>query len=309
MQKCSKGHENPDGQAFCGDCGERLAEREASKAAPAPPQGPAMPGGTATGPPPSAPPGIAAQRPPSQKTNGLAIAALVLGIVGVVAGVIPLLFFIAWVLGVVAVVLGIIGRNNARQRGAGKGQATAGAILGGIAVVLGVVGVIIIANVFSSTERAIDRATSSVPTPFTAAPFTSATTSANSAKTFKVGDKVTYTDGSSIQVYTYEQPASPGRYQTADPGMDLAVIDVEFCAGTTSSRTVSYNDLGFKAQMPDNRQYASTYGGRDPDLGSGDIPPSGGCKRGFVTLQLPAGQRPSFVLWDYPGTEQARWAP
>jgi hypothetical protein len=231
-----------------------------------------------------------------------------LGIIGVVAGVIPLLFFVAWVLGVLAVVFGIVGRNTARQRRVGRGQATAGAILGAVAIVLGIVGVVIVNNVLTSTKKAVERAT--FPTSRGGFPTatTASETTAPSVKTYRVGDKATYADGSSIQVYSYEQPVPSPRFANPDPGMEFGLSDVEFCAG--GIRSLSYNDLGFKAQMPDNRQYEATFpAARDPDLGSGDIPAGGDCKRGFVTLKVPIGQRPTFVVWDYYGSEQARWAP
>ena len=258
-------------------------------------------------PPPSRTSG---SKPSHRVTNGLAVAALVCGIIGVIAGAIPLLFFLAWVLGVIALVLGFTGRSASKRRdGAGRKQATAGVILGAVAVILGVVGVVILNNIINDTETKIResaRTPHDEPSRSPSTFFPTTTTTAPRAKTFAVGDKVAYQDGSSIQLFTYEQPVPQGRFSSVEPGNELAVIDVEFCAAT-SGRAFSYNDLGFKAQMADNRQYEATYGGRDPDLGSGDLPPGAGCKRGFVTLKVPQGQRPAFVLWDYSGTEQARW--
>jgi hypothetical protein len=46
--------------------------------------------------------------------GGLMVASLICGIVGVVVGVIPLFFFVAWVLGLVAVVLGFVARHKRR---------------------------------------------------------------------------------------------------------------------------------------------------------------------------------------------------
>ncbi|MHA6695302.1 DUF4190 domain-containing protein [Homoserinimonas sp. A520] len=80
-------------------------------------------------------------RPPS---NGMAVAALVLGIVAIAVGVwsvIPILglvaAFFAFAPGVLAVIFGVIGRTRSRALGGlGRGQALAGLVLG--AVTLGI---------------------------------------------------------------------------------------------------------------------------------------------------------------------------
>ncbi len=80
-------------------------------------------------------------RPPS---NGLAVAALVLGIVGITVGiwsVVPFLGLIAavfaFVPSVLAVIFGIVGWQKAgRIGGVGRGQALTGLILGGVTVAL-----------------------------------------------------------------------------------------------------------------------------------------------------------------------------
>lgn len=121
---------------------------------------------------------------------------------------------------------------------------------------------------------------------------------------FKIGEKITYDKGASVQVFSYEQPVTGGEFDTPDAGTVYALIDVQVCAG---SDTVSYNTLGFAAQMADNRRWENVFGNvRSPDLGSGDLP-AGQCKRGFVTLESTAGQRPVYVVWDYSGWEQGRW--
>lgn len=77
--------------------------------------------------------------PPTASTRerpGRAIAALVVGIIAVVAFLIPIL---AIVLGIVAIVLGATTRADIDRRGlAGRGQATAGLILGIVAILAGI---------------------------------------------------------------------------------------------------------------------------------------------------------------------------
>jgi hypothetical protein len=113
--------------------------------------------------PPPAPPsvGYPAQPPPAypqqyaygapgyavpQQGNGLAVAALVLGILSVVFSWVP---FFDWVLAVLAVIFGAVGISTANKRmGAGKGMAVAGLVLGLITVVLGIVFVIFVFSFF-----------------------------------------------------------------------------------------------------------------------------------------------------------------
>lgn len=97
-----------------------------------------------------------------------------------------------------------------------------------------------------------------------------------------------------MRVYSYEQPVAPGRLFTPKAGMEYGVADVEYCAGT---KKASYNVFDWKVQTPDNRQYSPSIGARDPSLSSGEIPPGGGCVRGFVTFEAPIGQKPAAVVF------------
>lgn len=68
--------------------------------------------------------------------SGKATASMVLGIVGVLASVIPLL---GWVLGGVALGLGLSARSQIRRHGMkGSGRATTGIVLGVLAIVAGI---------------------------------------------------------------------------------------------------------------------------------------------------------------------------
>jgi hypothetical protein len=84
--------------------------------------------------------------------NGLAIAALVCGIVGAVIGLVPILFVGAWALGAVALTLGLLARRRAKRTPeAGRGRmALAGVLLGVVAITLGGVGVAIVDDAFDS---------------------------------------------------------------------------------------------------------------------------------------------------------------
>jgi hypothetical protein len=123
------GANNPDEAQFCQDCGAPLGEA-ASQAEPVQPLAP----------PPSQPPeprlegGVPPEGGPP--TSGLAIAALVLGILGVIQ-VLPV------VGSALALLFGYMARSDIRDRPAalsGEGLATAGIVLGWIGVGLWVLG-------------------------------------------------------------------------------------------------------------------------------------------------------------------------
>ena len=128
--------------------------------APAPPPPPPSPG-YPTPPPayPTPPPAYPAQpyagyppRPAKPKTNGLAIASMVLGILSIV-------FFCAWffpVLPILAVVFGHIALSQIRKQGtSGRGMALAGLITGYLGLALTVVMIIlmIVGTVTSPTPN------------------------------------------------------------------------------------------------------------------------------------------------------------
>ncbi|MFE6665915.1 DUF4352 domain-containing protein [Streptomyces sp. NPDC057697] len=86
--------------------------------------------------------------------NGLGIAALVLGVIGAVSGLVPFLFWLAGVLGLIALILGLAGRGRAKRGEAtNKGVTTFGAVLGLIALILAVVGAVI---TFKAVGDAVD---------------------------------------------------------------------------------------------------------------------------------------------------------
>jgi uncharacterized membrane protein len=80
---------------------------------------------------PYAAPGAAAGR-----RNGLAIASMIIGIVGI-------LFTVYGIIGLIAVILGFVARSQIARNGqSGRGMALAGIILGFVGIVLGILGII-----------------------------------------------------------------------------------------------------------------------------------------------------------------------
>lgn len=100
-----------------------------------------------------------------RKSNGFAVAGLVLGIVGVVFGLIPLTFFVALVCGVLAFVFGFIAwrawkKDNARGR---KGMSIAAVILGALAIALGIWGAFIVDDAVDDLNEELNSLTFETP--------------------------------------------------------------------------------------------------------------------------------------------------
>ena len=178
-----------------------------------------------------------------------------------------------------------------------------------------IVAVIVLAGCGSDKTQQL-AAELAASTTTTTAPTTSTTTTTRptttTAKRFVVGDKIVSTKSGSTdvlfshQVFSYEQPvAPPDRFTNPAAGMEFGVADVEVCAGTEK---VSYNPFAWNAQTPDNRRYRTTFQRlRNPTLSSGDIAPGAGCVRGWVTFELPVGQRPTSLVHDYFGSVVTHW--
>ncbi|MFC9596197.1 DUF4190 domain-containing protein [Streptomyces sp. NPDC056944] len=96
---------------------------------------------------------------PQVMRNGLGTAALILGIIGTLSGLIPLFFWLAGILGLIALILGLVGKGRVKRREANnKGVAITGAILGLAALILSVVGAVITFTAVSDAVDEIDKA-------------------------------------------------------------------------------------------------------------------------------------------------------
>ncbi|MGW3623524.1 DUF4352 domain-containing protein [Streptomyces sp. NPDC000880] len=94
--------------------------------------------------------------PPVPMRNGLGTAALVLGIIGTISGVIPFFFWLAGILGLIALILGLSGRGRVKRGEAtNKGVTTTGAVLGLVALILSIVGAVL-------TFKAVDQAVNEI---------------------------------------------------------------------------------------------------------------------------------------------------
>lgn len=91
-------------------------------------------------------------------SNGMAVAALVLGILGLLTGLVPILALFAVAMGILAVVFGFAGRRKVKrgQTASGSGMATAGLILGVLAVLLGFVGFSIVNDAFTDLGNELE---------------------------------------------------------------------------------------------------------------------------------------------------------
>ncbi len=103
------GTQNPDTSQFCSKCGNRLTPAE---------------------PPPAYQPAQQPFQAPVRKTNGMAIAALVLGIASYIVGITS----------IPAIILGAVSLNQIKKDPTqdGKGMAIAGIVLGSVFIVLSI---------------------------------------------------------------------------------------------------------------------------------------------------------------------------
>ena len=140
--------------------------------------------------------------------NGLGTAALVLGIIGAVSGVIPLMFWLAGTLGLIGLILGFIARGRVKRGEATNGMAALwGIITSAVSLVLSVVGLVLLVGVLGTVAEDVST------TPEDPAPQPQAESAPESAP-------------------AQEEPAEPAPEAAA--GIGDAVVDGDFTFVVTS---------------------------------------------------------------------------
>ena len=93
----------------------------------------------------------------SNSSNGLSIAALVCGILGIVGGFIPVVKYFTLVLAILGIVFGVKGQKQAKEYAVSTGLATAGLVCGIVGAAFSAVGVLCaLACVGSASSMASD---------------------------------------------------------------------------------------------------------------------------------------------------------
>ena len=101
-------------------------------------------------------PGGYAPPPAPAQTNGMAIAALVCGVLGIIGSFIPVVMYFTAVLAVLGIIFGVMGMKKAKQLGSGNGLAVAGLVLGIVGTVFAIIGIICYASVACALKKGFD---------------------------------------------------------------------------------------------------------------------------------------------------------
>ena len=211
-------------------------------------------------------PPVAPARPPAQSTNGIALAALIVGIIAFVLAVIPFVIVIAWIPAVVAIVLGIIGfikRDRPR-----RGFALAGLVLGVAAIIVGIISTALVAGAVGHavsdavSSAAVEVSKSAAPEVASSTPAsTTAVTVAVPDVTGKMGDvakaqitgagfavKFATTDGQVVLLASNWEVVStnPVAGSKLAPGSEVTLVVKRPGSTPTPSATAAATDVVFK---------------------------------------------------------------
>lgn len=191
-----------------------------------------------------------------QPTNGLAIAALVVGIVAVISGWVP---FWGLLVGATAVVLGIIGL----KKSTGKGMAVAGIVTGAIGALCGIFVIIFFIAAlsfgFSSTNNFNDIMEEENQ---------SSQMLIDSKKDFAKGEVAKFGDAFEVKVNSVEQGYIPGQSYTAQDGKQYIKVNVTV---TNISDEPQYISAYSFSVLENGMTQTSSYAPVEKELNEGDL--------------------------------------
>lgn len=199
----------------------------------------------------------------STSTSGMAIAALVLGILAILTSFLPIInngsFFLA-ALGLIFAVVGFVGIRKGKKKG--NGIAIAG-------IVLNVISIIVVLATQSMYSAAIDSATNgpeaSVTVEAESGDSTASISAADSTTDLAVGASITTEDGLVVSVDAVQTGL---KNYNGDPITGITV--------TNGSKELSFNSFDWKAEDANGAQRSNTYYSEsDNELNSGTLAAGG----------------------------------
>lgn len=206
-------------------------------------------------------------------TNGLAIAALIVGIVAVISGWAP---FWGVIVGAAAVVLGVLGLKKPGGRGmsiAGIITGAIGAVWSLIVTVLFVIALSIGGAVVQTAQNAVDQANNE------------SNALINAKKDFAKGETAKFADAYEVTITSVQRNYNPGQYYTAADGKEyvklgLSIKNISDESQYVSSFTFNVLDKGVAK--------SSSFAPVDNELESGDLE-AGATTKGNVVYEVTKG--------------------
>ncbi|MEV6951255.1 hypothetical protein [Streptomyces sp. NPDC051183] len=234
--------------------------------------------------------------PAPQDTNGLAVAALVLGLLGLVIGPIPIVFWFGGLLSAVGVGLGIAAVVRSRS-GAPRGtMATVGTVLAVLGLGASVGGFFLTGAVFERIDRDLDReyrqsldqypelpsTRPSAPAP-KPSPSPSQVPGLTSALPF--GETFTYPNGVKVSLSKPKKYVTKNDYQKVGNAVQTTVTITN-----GSSQTINVIYAVPNLRGADGMTGKPVFDGTVPKMIRGDILP-GASASGVVAFEVPEGSR------------------
>ncbi|MER6392161.1 DUF4352 domain-containing protein [Streptomyces sp. NPDC001523] len=229
-----------------------------------------------------------------EKTNGLAIASLVLGLIAVLVALVPFFFWIGTLIGLTGLGLGIAAMVSASRGAPRKAMSVWGTILGVLSLIASAVGFYFTVRVADEVDKAVDSGPSRswdkpYPMPSSSSPYDlpgdEPTTGPGFSTPLAFGESHTYANGLKVSL------SAPVEYVSKSGFADLDnAVRFDITITNTSKKPVTV----FYAQpdVTDERGRAaeSVFDGYMPKTISGTVAP-GATATGSAAYEVPKGTR------------------
>lgn len=226
--------------------------------------------------------------PPVHHRNGMGTAALTLGIVGLVVGLVPIVGFAGFVCAILGVIFGAIGiSRSGRGLASNKGVAIAGTIISAIAIVVSLA-------IFAAFVGAVGEATGPATVRSSTGSAVQAPAIATGTET-RTEPQTLFAAGQTADIEGLRMTAESLHPQAGTLGGRQLCSKVTISNGSAEER--SFNGLfEWKIQDPDNVQQSPTPFAEDI-LSSGELAP-GGKVAGNICIDDPGTNGPYLVIYD-----------